>query len=760
MNLNEIKNRIQSYLRSSKSWPLIVDVQTKEELADIVDFFKIGNNKFLSMGDFCHQDESLNLDELYKVIADNNGNSFILGLTGFLKILGEEATRNTLKTVVTTGISGHIVILTYQCKNYLKFSDPRIYENGRIIIADGTPDDVADLYFVPPALSDAFPGAYQGVQKIGQIIENCTHRIAHIVTDVRKDNYPESIYYIRQLNNGYNILQDIDPRTSTVPESFGTAEQWTYALQKIGKGTWSSIIEELFGSEIALTQALSAYHLFDKQKRWMYFIALSMCGVKDNAYLQLAVNNASGSDELIQSIYRTILTIDRNDPDFIMLYRQRKDVIRELRNTLPEVLGYCKVVSVKEENAVYYLTDMSQPEKERIIRWLSAYGENYSASKLESILRTVYPDLAKYLSKYRFKSKLLDYYFDTYKYQKVINHVLPSFEAVVDEQVERMDFVTELKPRSTAVDKIDVRKSRAYFVDALGVEYLGFIQEKCSEYGLSANISCARCELPSLTLFNKEFVPILSDKGCSVSDIKDLDEVKHHGEDSFDYQKEKTPIYLIRELEIIDNLLNNIRANIQRGQYEKAIILSDHGASRLAVLHETENTYSMSTVGEHSGRCCRTNEIDSKPNFAIEENGFWVLANYDRFKGSRRANVEVHGGASIEEVAVPIIEITQKQLNVEAFIVDESKTILLGAKEYARIKIFVGVESNNVAIKLGDHFYDANPTNEQYVYIIDLPGFTRKGEYTFDIFMGNEIVAREQRFEIKKKGMSEIDLFD
>lgn len=40
----------------------------------------------------------------------------------------------------------------------------------------------------------------------------------------------------------------------------------------------------------------------------------------------------------------------------------------------------------------------------------------------------------------------------------------------------------------------------------MGVEYLSFIQQKCSEYGLSANISCARCELPSLTVFNKEFV--------------------------------------------------------------------------------------------------------------------------------------------------------------------------------------------------------------------------------------------------------------
>lgn len=159
------------------------------------------------------------------------------------------------------------------------------------------------------------------------------------------------------------------------------------------------------------------------------------------------------------------------------------------------------------------------------------------------------------MTKFRFKNKLLDDYFDAYKYQKVVNHILPSFETVVDEQATKMDFVTALKPRAAIVEKLDVTNSRAFFLDALGVEYLGFIQEKCSEYGLSADVSCGRCELPSITSQNKEFVATLQSKGCVIADIKDLDDIKHHGEDSFDYEKEKNPIYLIRELEIIDELL-------------------------------------------------------------------------------------------------------------------------------------------------------------------------------------------------------------
>lgn len=760
MNLNDAKIRIQNYLKSTKAWPLIVDVQNKQDLADIIDFFKVGDNQFPSVEKFCNQDEILKLDELYAAIANNSGNTFISGITGFLKLRGEKETNNSLKTLATTNISGHVVIFTYQCKNYLEFSDPRISESGRLLIVEGTPDNVTEICFISPTLSDAFPGSYQGVQKIGYVMENCARDSAYIATTIDKSDFPESVYHITQLDNGYDILRDRDPRTSIVPQSFGTANQWDYVLQYMGnKGNWSSIIVEQFGSENNLSNAISGYLTFDQKKRWLYFIALSICGVKDNEYLQIATNNASDADEFVRSVFRAILTIDKTNPNYRKLYDQRKEIVRHFTSLLPEVMAYCKVLSVKGEDAIYYLTDLTQPEKERIIAWLDMYGEHYSVEQLASILSKVYPDLAKYISKFRFKNELLDDYFDKYKYQKLINRILPSFEALVDEQSTRMDFVTVLKPRSSIVDKLDIHNSKAFFFDALGVEYLGYIQKKCNEYGLSTNISCARCELPSITAFNKEFVETLTAKGCSVSDIKDLDEIKHHGEDSFDYEKEKTPIYLIRELEIIDELIQKIRASIFGGQYEKAIIISDHGASRLAVLHGTENIWSMATSGEHSGRCCKVSEIDNKPDFAIEESGFWVLANYDRFKGGRRANVEVHGGASIEEVTVPIIEITQKQSNIEAFITDDSKTILLGAKEHAIVKIYVSIKSDNISIKLDDRYFDATASADPFVYIIDLPDYTKKGTYDFEIINGSDVIAIEQRFEIKKKGMSEVNLF-
>ena len=119
----------------------------------------------------------------------------------------------------------------------------------------------------------------------------------------------------------------------------------------------------------------------------------------------------------------------------------------------------------------------------------------------------------------------------------------------------------------------------------------------------------------------------------------------------------------------------------------------------------------------------------------------------------------MHGGASLEEVAVPIIEITQKQTNIEAFITDDSKIITLGAKEHAVIRIYVGIKSNNILIRINNHYYDADMTNDSYVYTVDLPDYSKKGIYSFDIINGCDVIAVGQQFEIKKKGISEVDLF-
>lgn len=760
MTLDRIKKRIETFLISDKRWPVIVDFSNQKDLKDFLYHFNVGNNTVLSAGKFCGKDETLKFEEMSNAIENNVGNLFLVYASVYLKMYGESVLKNILKSLISKSINGHVVIVTYQCKNFLKFSDNRFSERGQIHVVDGDFDEAPTICLITPDLVAAFSGAYMGFEQIGEAYEINNAKTIYIATDVKKQAFGMSLINITQLNNGYDILCSKDSRIKNIPESFGEPTQWNELLKTMGKADFSFVVEEQFGSVQGLIECAQNYPVYTDIKRWLYYIALSVMGTKKNTYLAHAVASATNYKDVPRALFRSILTLKRTEEGFMQLYIERKAIISHYTEYLGEVVDFCKIVSTKQEDAVYYLTDLTQPEKEKVIEWLDLYGHKYTTAQLIEILQVVYPDLAAYLSTYRFKKDLLDNYFESYKYQKVINKILPSFEVLVEEQAIDLDFVSILQPRTQLFDKIDLTNARTYFFDALGVEYLGYIQAKCNEYGLSANIACGRSELPSLTCFNKDFVEVCKSKGCPVSDIKELDEIKHHGEESFDYEKIKTPIYIIRELKLIDNLLKKIRSAILNNHYEKAVIVSDHGASRLAVLHETENVWQMETKGVHSGRCCPMNEINSKPDFVISEADYWVLANYDRFKGSRKANVEVHGGATLEEVTVPIIEITRKADNVEAFILEETKIITLAAMEVPLIRLYVGIISNNLTVKVNDKYYDAVATPDKYIYEVKMPDCTKKGLYYADIISGSDVLSTNNPFEIKKKGMTEISLFD
>lgn len=760
MTLEKIEKRIEAFLVSDKRWPIIVDFTNKGDLKNFVDHFSVGSNAILSAGKFCEKDGTIKFEELLNRIENNTNNSFLTHISGFLKLYGDNEIKSQLKTILSKSINGHVVIVTYQCRNYIRFSDSRFNERGQILTVDGDFDEISDICLISPDLATAFKGSYSGFEKIGEAIETSLEKIIYIATDVKKQLFNMSVIHISQLSNGYDVLCSKDSRIKNVPESFGEPEQWNRLLKEMGESNISYVVDYVFGGEANLIECVRKYPTFKDEKKWIFYILLCIFGTKKSAYLSHVLSMVSNYKDIPKAIYLGILSLDKDDADFEKIYDERKEILPSYVDYLGEAVDYCKIVSTKQEDSIYFLTDVTRPEREKIIEWLGIYGNKYDSTQLIQILGKVYPDLAAYLSNYRFKKEFLNTYFEKYKYQKVINKVLPAFETVVEGQATELDFVSLLPARTNVFDKVDLVGARVFFFDALGVEYLGYIQSKCNEYSLSANIICAHSELPSLTCFNREFVDVCISKGCKVTDIKELDEIKHHGEDSFDYEKTKTPIYLIKELEIIDNVLKAIKGAILSDKYTKAVIVSDHGSSRLAVLHETENLWQMETKGMHSGRCCPKNEINVKPSFAIEANDYWVLANYDRFRGSRKANVEVHGGATIEEVTVPIIEITRKVDGIEAWILDEYKVITLGAGEVPTIKIYVSVVSNNISIKVGEKYYDVHSTPEQYIYSAQLDDCVKKGIYIAEIMNGSEIVTSGNTFEIKKKGMTEVSLFD
>lgn len=777
MTIEKVIKKIDRYLKKDNVGPLIVDVQNKADLDAVMTHYQVAQNIniFLHASDeeFCNADEFPQIPNILQRLANESSSFFVSELSSFFMLKGKEALVQELKELLYMSIAGHAVILTFQCAGYLRDlikNDRRV--DSRVCILDET-QSVRPvrprLVFTEEGIK--LPGVspdVKGIQGLAKAVESTTAEVLYIETRKSKDNYPFSLYIISDLKNPYEVLCHLDGMTDELEEDYGSKEEWRYALAEFQEyPSWGQLISAKIGSTDNLDIVISNYRQNSANKKWLwlYFIGLKLFHAGNDSYLNKAVKESFSPAELIHNLYRTILEVEPKDSTFASIYERRKAHLNAIGNPLDEVNSFCKIVQSKGKYALYYLTDNTVQEKELIFKLLDKYSEDFKRPELLNILKRIYPDLYAYLAPYHFKNELLDSYFHEYKYQKVVNKIFPGFMKSVEKQAVDRDYNIILPPRSSKIEGIDVTNAQTYFTDAMGVEYLGYIMSKCRALALMTKITVCRCELPSITSRNKEFWDVLSTERFPIITVDKIDKIKHHGEEGYDYSREdrKLPIHLIRELELIDELLKKIKTKLTNGDYKKAILISDHGASRLAVIHDTENLWEMESKGQHSGRCCPKSEIDERPDSAADAEDFWALANYDRFKGSRKANVEVHGGATLEEITVPIIEISRPSAAIEVKIMPVDSTaqfvgipeITVSFRKKAAIKIFATEKLEDVSVVIENHTYEAKPIGDNFYVVEKMDEIRRAKEYSVDVFAGGMCIATALPLRVKKESGSE-----
>ena len=755
MELDVCIQRIEKYLSSADTQPRIVNVQNVDDLSKIKQHFHVGENVFLRVADYCKEDENPRMDSLLDDLAHKGRNVFLTGFTTCLKLQGEKELHMQLSNLVYMTAACHILVLCYQCNNYLTFSDSRL---SRLIYhVDGNNTKMPELVFISPELplpDDAT--VVDGVQNIAEAIETYVETTLYVKTKKNKKYYPHSLYAITEENKAFEALRKLDNETDSLLEEYGTEEQWTYALNEIVKSkTWAAFITNKFGGYNNLDWMASNWKAFGDNEKWLYFITLKLYGAKNNWYLNSALKEANSVKRLVRCVFRSILSVDWNAADFWKRYLERKFLLSCFGNPDDEVLDYCAIVKSKGKYAIYYLTDSTRMEKELIFEMLDKYALNFTRCEIESVLKNIYLDLYVYLLPFHFKNNLMNSYFQTYKYEKVINKVFPEFETLVEEQAQKRDFNLILPARTEKIEAVDKTNVQLYFVDAMGVEFLGFIMEKCRQKGLIANVTVCRSELPSLTFCNKEFVETFINAGAKVNSIKTLDEIKHHGEENFDYQQTKLPIHLIRELEIIEEALINIKTMLVNGTCDRVVMVSDHGASRLAVIKENTLDVDVNSKGTHGGRVCAYSEDVAEIPYATQAGEFYVLASYDRFKGGRAASVETHGGATLEEVTIPIIEITYSTTDIEVNIL--TPLITVSFRKKAQIELFTKTKLESISVYVEGKYYETEAIDNNKL-LVKMPDLKQAKEYIADVYSNNNLVKPGLRFTIQKESSKEREL--
>jgi len=698
ISVNEAIKQIKAYLSGTSAYPFFVVVDGSTGYASILNCFSFLNR--MRVSDYCSDNSLADYDRLYDAIEATTANSILVGLGDIITLSGQTKSLGRISGMTPVG---RLVILCRGIhENILKLNETDKKFNSRRYCEI---EDSLDYSVIRVNPKINFP-AENNFKSLMHALEDGKSGILYVKTELR-------INVNRSIESSYEAIKERQA-SFPVPESALPSDLWTC----------------FYNNESFEDYGVLDWHTY--LKFWLQPVT--------NDYLKLVMKVSPSYDEYRKHLFDVILNIPRKSKEFKSLYHQRKTLLKDLSES--DVASYVAMSLQKGSERIYYLTDNTKIECYAIIEELSKSNE------IPEELSVIYPALKQYLTDYTFTCKNADLfisYFSQYKQQKLSNRLDESFlKKVIDLATDGNRVYNALETRGSIVEKLNDGKNELYWIDALGVEFLGYIQVKAKELGLLIKIQIGRAVLPTLTYLNRDFY---DEWKYGKITTKRLDEIKHNGEQDFNYEKQKMPIHLAEELKVIDEALEWAKDELLQCRTGCVVITSDHGASRLAVIHESENKWKMETTGLHSGRCCPTNEIDEKPDTATEEHGFWVLANYDRFKGGRKASVEVHGGASLEEVLVPIVEVSLANGIIE--LKNMTETAWSSWDEDPFIEVFSPTKIDNMSLRFNGRLYSSTliGSNKHKIIFND---FKRSGTYTAEVLDGDNLIGNIS-FKIEKR---------
>lgn len=751
-DINSCIEKVQQYLYRADitSYPYFINVESKECYIAIRDALEPLLN-VISVSHYCRSDDALpDMDNLMSDLRSATKNSLLIGFSQYLKLRGESLLNQNiskLKSLSTKNVK--TVILCYQIERELQHelkNDLRL--NNRIIFLKGNISPKPQFVFIKGILSNKnINNLNRGFKCFLQTQERICADTATISTIIDIDVFKDSVCNVKLINNIFETIYLIDKNVySQLSAVDGTNDKWEYLVSKIElNGSFWGALEDEIGEIEKFERVFHKWNTFSDNQKWLYWLALKSFS-RNNSYLSMAATCSTDITDFIKNIYNNILEYEYSDYNFKQVYMERKTLLNSVES-IRDITSFCALAESKKKNKIYFLTDITDIEKKEIVKCLC--DNMFTKKQINDILEFIYPELWRYLLPFNFNKPLLDNYFQDYKYQKLTNKIYPEFLELVNRNAENRDFNYELPTRIEKFEKINRDNSLIYFFDALGVEYMGYITNKCNELGLEMKSSICRANLPSITSCNKDFLEYIDEP----INIKKLDEVKHDGEGDFDFKKTQYPIHIPKELEIIDEVLKNALTKLL--SYSKVIIVSDHGASRLVVINKQQYNFDVNSKGTHGGRCCEYSKEIQQVKYATEESGYYVLASYDRFKGGRAASVETHGGATLEEVVIPIIELTMK--NSQIHIRFSEKEIVTSYKKKAELVLVSSCALKNVSVKIDEYFYPCEK-NEGLNYYVPIANIKKAGKYVAEIYEDNNFIEKLD-FRIRKESSAEKDLF-
>lgn len=390
------------------------------------------------------------------------------------------------------------------------------------------------------------------------------------------------------------------------------------------------------------------------------------------------------------------------------------------------------------------MTGNSKKERVYLIRMVGKWVKvDYAQVSMSAKLCEIYPELFFYLNHDIFqKDADIAGYLSRYKAHKLAN-TLPD-----DEDLYFAGFQTDVYDNRYAVlaDNID-NDTAILWIDALGVEWSSLLNWTIKEHcdGTICCNSVGQANLPTETCYND----LWNNMDTPSRKLDKLDKLAHKGViDEPDYYA-----CIEEQLAFVSGVCKQINDLLKK--YQRVIVTGDHGTSRLAArFFHVKDGFSVpkeATVCSH-GRYCKVSKdvgyVMANTKVIKQADGvqYIVYTNYDHFKQSGFAaggdddNAiygEVHGGATPEEMLVPIIVIDS---NIDTPITGtwEKNSVKIFMKK-ARLTIMFNKSVQKLQVKVAGIDAEVSVADVNKRWNVVIPGI-KPGTYTAHVLADNILV--------------------
>jgi len=443
---------------------------------------------------------------------------------------------------------------------------------------------------------------------------------------------------VRAYKTGYEIIASHTGNAGVLCREWGTNEQWAWLARDMGQHeSFDECASRLL--KVGVYDASRVYPHWedsDKNLRWLIWLWTKL-REPSNSVLGKAIGDTETVESLTESVCNIVFYTTLSLEDC----RQRTWLLKALKvRAMPPSFWPLYEKTDNLDMRLSALTGISPRErKEIVITVCKLLKDNVPPDRWLPHLEANYPILAYYLSEFPLKEAELTSYMRLYARSKVCNEPLDGLFAMCEDWAREKELFKYPSRRNI----LEGASGTFVWEDGMGIEWAGPLYRLLThpDSNLEVSLTVARANMPTTTRFNQ---------GWASEDVpeREIDRIGHH----YDYSY---PDSLVRQLDFVQELAQRVHTMCQN--HSQVIITADHGLTRFAA-HGPSIPIPEGYSGDRLGRFVKPNtgftqEVEDD-KWLIEDRRL-VLAVHGLFQGGAHVDREVHGGATPEEILVPVL---------------------------------------------------------------------------------------------------------